>query len=271
VTVVARAVGLVVGLLALTTTVVIHEAGHLFAAWACGIPIRRFQVGLGPAVLRFWRGCTRFQLAPLPFWGYVAPYNMRPSELAHFQAAREALRSGRTVPPAPPTRDDEEKQPTMELASRPRRLLFYAGGVVFNLIAAVVLVGVAVTLVLLEPRAAQHVPQESTEEVAPGPGEGEGGLEWIGLNIVENSWDTALVLIASLNIVLAAFNLLPVPPLDGYRCLVVLIGMVIRRDVPKQYLWPLNLLGCLILLLLLGLNAVALIGELVQVLFRQSP
>jgi hypothetical protein len=165
----------------------------------------------------------------------------------------------------------------MELASRPRRLLFYAGGVICNLLAAVVLLGLHFVFPPLAPSPVTELATDPARWERAGddfqdrmedPG---GGLETLGQHITENGWRGALFPLALLNIVLAIFNLVPIPPLDGYRCLLVLIGLVMRRDVPRKVLLPLNLLGCFILLLMLVLNGFVLIGEFVWVLVRKSP
>ncbi len=270
VTAIVRALGLGIALLALTAAILVHELGHFLAAKLAGIPIRHFQVGLGPALVRCWLGCTRFQLAPLPFWGYVAPYAMKPTELAYFREARRAMRAGEPLPPEPEAAPGEERQPSMELASRPRRLLFYAGGVLFNLLAAAVLLGLHFSLPQPGPGPVALIAAQAEQESEERPrlADPVGGLEEVGLEMAQHGWLGALEPLAVLNLILAVFNLLPVPPLDGYRCLLVLIGMAIRRDVPRKYLWPLNLLGCLIVVVLLVLNALWLLGEMRAVLFR---
>jgi regulator of sigma E protease len=59
---------LVVGLL-----ITIHEAGHLLAAKLAGVPVARFSVGFGRAILsRTWRG-TEYRLGVIPVGGYVLP------------------------------------------------------------------------------------------------------------------------------------------------------------------------------------------------------
>ena len=58
--------------------ITIHEAGHLMAAIACGIPVRRFSIGFGkPLLMREVRLKTQTQpleiaLAPIPLGGYVS-------------------------------------------------------------------------------------------------------------------------------------------------------------------------------------------------------
>lgn len=62
---------IVVAVLALGVLVVIHEAGHYFAARWGGMKVSYFSVGFGPTLLRTRRGETEFLLGAIPFGGYV--------------------------------------------------------------------------------------------------------------------------------------------------------------------------------------------------------
>ena len=59
-------------LIALGLLVVIHEAGHFFAAVGQGIRVNGFSVGFGPALIKTrWRGVT-YALRLLPLGGFVS-------------------------------------------------------------------------------------------------------------------------------------------------------------------------------------------------------
>src|SRR5262245_5890296 len=62
------AVAAVVGVL-----IAIHELGHFLAAKACGIPVDRFSIGMGPKLYSFERGGTSYWLSAIPIGGYVLP------------------------------------------------------------------------------------------------------------------------------------------------------------------------------------------------------
>ncbi len=66
------ALTIVGGILGLGLLIVVHEAGHFVVARLCGMRVERFSIGFGPGLLR-WRskGGTLFQLAPIPFGGFV--------------------------------------------------------------------------------------------------------------------------------------------------------------------------------------------------------
>lgn len=84
----------------------IHEAGHYFAARAAGIRVEVFALGFGPRLFGWRRGDTDFRLALLPLGGYVKVSGEDP-----------------TRPPRPGD---------LFAASVQQRLLFYAGGILMN-------------------------------------------------------------------------------------------------------------------------------------------
>lgn len=52
------------------TVVLVHEAGHFFAARRCGIHVEEFSIGFGPALWSTVRGGTRYSVRLLPLGGY---------------------------------------------------------------------------------------------------------------------------------------------------------------------------------------------------------
>ena len=63
--------GLIVAIIAISVLIIVHEAGHYFVAKWCSMRVERFSLGFGPAVLgKRYKG-TLFQIAPIPFGGFV--------------------------------------------------------------------------------------------------------------------------------------------------------------------------------------------------------
>lgn len=58
-------------ILAIGVLIVVHEAGHYFVARWCKMRVERFSIGFGPAIWSWHRAGTKFQIAPIPFGGYV--------------------------------------------------------------------------------------------------------------------------------------------------------------------------------------------------------
>ena len=77
--------------------VLIHEAGHFFAARAVGMTPRKFYLGFGPPIAKVQRGLVEYGIGSLPLGGYVKIPGMNrpsPGDLASTlqPAERERLR-----------------------------------------------------------------------------------------------------------------------------------------------------------------------------------
>lgn len=92
----------------------VHEGGHFIAARMCGVRVEVFSLGFGPAIFTKIRGNTAYQLALIPFGGYV-------------RMAGEG-----SAPGAVPKPDD------LGSKSVGQRFFVYSGGVIMNLIFALV-------------------------------------------------------------------------------------------------------------------------------------
>jgi regulator of sigma E protease len=66
----------------ISVLVIVHEAGHYFAARASGMRVTRFSIGFGPAIFRYQpKGSpTVFQVCAIPLLAYVAVSGMNPAE-----------------------------------------------------------------------------------------------------------------------------------------------------------------------------------------------
>lgn len=72
-----------------------------------------------------------------------------------------------------------------------------------------------------------------------------------------------LYLVAAVSINLGIFNLFPIPALDGFRLLFILIEMIRRKPIPEKYERTINSVGLLVLLCLMALIA---FKDVVQIL-----
>lgn len=59
------------GLVLLGLVIFVHELGHFFAAKARGVRVIRFSLGMGPEMIGFTRGETRYAIAWVPLGGFV--------------------------------------------------------------------------------------------------------------------------------------------------------------------------------------------------------
>jgi regulator of sigma E protease len=73
-------VALAAAIVGLALLVMIHEAGHFFAARAVGMTPRKFYLGFGPPIVKRTRGGVEYGIGALPLGGYVKiPGMNRPS------------------------------------------------------------------------------------------------------------------------------------------------------------------------------------------------
>ena len=60
--------------------IILHEAGHFFAAKATGMRVERFFLFFGPTIWSFQRGETEYGVKSIPIGGYVKITGMNPEE-----------------------------------------------------------------------------------------------------------------------------------------------------------------------------------------------
>jgi regulator of sigma E protease len=73
-------VGVVAAIIGLALLILIHEAGHFFAARAVGMTPRKFYLGFGPPLVKVKRRKVEYGVGSLPLGGYVKiPGMSRPS------------------------------------------------------------------------------------------------------------------------------------------------------------------------------------------------
>ena len=62
----------IIAVLLFSLVITIHEFGHFITAKLCGIRVNEFAVGMGPQLVSFRRGDTRYSLRLLPIGGFCA-------------------------------------------------------------------------------------------------------------------------------------------------------------------------------------------------------
>lgn len=218
------------GVLALLSLLIlIHELGHLAAARMAGIPVAGFSVGFGPKLWTRRYGGVEYSLRALPLGGFVTP-----------------------------AVDD------LEFSWIPlhKRLVFFLGGPVANLLAALPILavlnvmerGLSVYQVLVAPwqqlaaacwRFLGLLPSLFSQ---PESLTGVIGIVVEGTQLARSGM--ALELALSLSISLAVLNLLPIPVLDGGQitmsCLEAMFPRIARMRVPLTLLGMLGLAALMV-------------------------
>ena len=124
--------GIVLFALAITASIALHEAGHMFTARAFGMRVRRFFVGFGPTLWSVKRGGTEYGVAALPFGGFCDIAGMTAMDPVTEEEAPHAM----------------VKKPAWQ------RIAVLSGGIVMNILIGVVIIfGVAVSSGIRNPYA----------------------------------------------------------------------------------------------------------------------
>jgi membrane-associated protease RseP (regulator of RpoE activity) len=122
---------------------------------------------------------------------------------------------------------------------------------------------IAATVVRHARRFFQGLPQIAST-IAHVPSTSE--RQWIR-NVASRGHVHLLELWALLNLMVAFFNLLPIPPLDGFRCIQLVTEALFRRRLPQKVQIALNIAGWLTMLGLSGLFFYQVIRDAVSALF----
>lgn len=136
----------------LSLLVIVHEAGHYFAARAFGMRVTRFSIGFGPTIVSYKPkdSPTTFQICAIPFLAYVMIAGMNPAE---------------EVDP-----DDPTLYPNKGVFAR---IVTIFGGPFANYLAASLLVlGVGLTIGWPESKTTSPMVVESVEPGSPAAGAG---------------------------------------------------------------------------------------------------
>jgi regulator of sigma E protease len=189
----------------------VHELGHLIAARAVGIPVARFSLGFGPVLWKRRYGGVEYCFSMIPLGGYVLPECE--SEEAFF-----AIAPG-------------------------RRIVMWLGGPLANFVLAAILLAIgnaaagqwSLSDLLVEPWLA--VARGSINLLAvlptiflhPDGLSGIIGIVAAGKSSVAGGLASSLRFFVLLNLNLAVFNLLPLPPLDGGKIICCLLEKVHPR------------------------------------------
>lgn len=114
----AFALGVVLFALGIAVSIALHEAGHMYAARACGMRVRRYFIGFGPTLWSMKKGHTEYGLKAIPLGGFC--------DIAGMTKLDEM---------------SEEERP-YAMYSRPaaQRIFVLLGGILMNVVLALVII-----------------------------------------------------------------------------------------------------------------------------------
>ncbi|WP_306362434.1 RIP metalloprotease [Nocardia sp. CC227C] len=112
------AIGFALFALGITFSVALHECGHMWAAQATGMKVRRYFIGFGPKVFSFRRGETEYGLKALPLGGFC--------DIAGMTALDEL--------------EPEELDRAMYRQATWKRLFVMSGGIMMNFLLGYILI-----------------------------------------------------------------------------------------------------------------------------------
>lgn len=244
-----RSPGLAATLASIGAAIAIHEWGHASAARRAGIPIATMRIGFGPLVARFTWGSRLTEIRAIPLFGFVAPAVVRPSALPHIRAAMRGVPG----PPDSAVRADETPVPASTVSRPLPRLAYELGGVAANFATALVVrwlthdpadpLGALAWAGRTAVRMLSVVPAMFASLFDPSSWvPAEGGLLAAGDQDVTGV-ASALRMFMIVSMILASFNLAPVPPLDGFKALVSGVEAARGRPVPEKALRPFHWIG----------------------------
>ncbi len=166
--------------LSIALFIIVHEAGHYFAARATGMKATEAFIGFGPRLWSIKRGDTEYGIKAIPFGGYVRILGMNPYE----EVAPEDV--GRTY------RDKKFWQKSVVVLSGVVLNFLMAYIILFFLLWTTGLVETTTTISAVTPEISDGTPSPAA---VAGLAEGDTLLSIDGVDI--ESWEAAVELIAA--------------------------------------------------------------------------
>lgn len=204
--------------LVISALIAVHELGHMLGAKLVRIPVSRFSLGFGPKVWGFKTYETEYRLSAIPIGGYVLAEALEEPEHLRFPFLG--------------------------------RIVFALSGPLANIFLALVLLsamsvaasGLSFSSAVMAPLAGVwHIIIKMIKAVAglferPDQVSGIVGIVALGGQYAGTSIARILEISVLLNVNLAIFNLLPLPPLDGGRIVMCILERiykpVVRFEIP---------------------------------------
>lgn len=235
----------------------IHETGHFLIAKLCKVKVNEFSIGFGPVIWRKETKETKYALRLIPLGGFV-----------RMEGEEE--------------RSDNEG--SFSKASVPRRIAIVAAGAIVNIIFALIIYFILSAVIISQNaeiasnfQNTVKLAGSSTAKFATETIEGVKNLftgkitkdQLIGpVGISEvvaktNGFAEFTYILAVISISLGVTNLIPFPPLDGGKILLLIIEAIRRKPLKENTEIKIQLLGFAILI---GLSIFVTFNDIVRIL-----
>lgn len=235
----------------------IHETGHFLIAKLCKVKVNEFSIGFGPVIWRKETKETKYALRLIPLGGFV-----------RMEGEEE--------------RSDNEG--SFSKASLPRRIAIVAAGAIVNIIFALIIYFILSAVIISQNaeiasnfQNTVKLAGSSTAKFATETIEGVKNLftgkitkdQLIGpVGISEvvaktNGFAEFTYILAVISISLGVTNLIPFPPLDGGKILLLIIEAIRRKPLKEDTEIKIQLLGFAILI---GLSIFVTFNDIVRIL-----
>ena len=212
--------------------VFIHESGHFLVAKLCKVKVNEFAIGFGPTIWKKQGKVTKYALRAIPLGGFVSM-------------------EGEDEP--------SEKEGAFNKASIWKRILIVSAGGLVNIIFALIVFW-CLSACFVGPKYAlynlgfylqttwQGIVQLFTGKIGVDQMAGPVGIS----NAVAQTNNVAdfVYVLSVISLSLGVTNLLPFPPLDGGKIVLLIVEGIIRRPLNKKFEVALQSIGLILLLTL---------------------
>lgn len=219
----------------------IHETGHFLVAKLCKVKVNEFAIGFGPTIWKKQKNNTEYELRLIPLGGFV-------------RMEGEEERS--------------EEEGSFSKASIPKRIAIVAAGAIVNIVFAIIVYFILFATMIEIPNntftskinfAAKETGefvfttidglrmlftgQTSTAQLIGPVGISEVVAQTQGIK-------EFIYMLAVISISLGVTNLIPFPPLDGGKILLLIIEAIRKKPLKEETEIKIQLLGFAILIVL---------------------
>ena len=213
--------------------VLIHETGHFIVARLCKVKVNEFAIGFGPAILKKQGKSTKYVLRLIPLGGFVS---MMGEE----------------------ERSDEEG--SFSKSSIPKRIAIVMAGGLVNIIFALITYIILMTVVLGDFGTALSYTGkfafsivDSLKMLFSGGVSIDQLMGPVGISeVVIKTTGVAdfVYILAVISMSLGVTNLLPFPPLDGGKVVLLIIEAIRRKPLKESTEIKIQMLGFVLLITL---------------------